>query len=203
MKKKLLAALLAATMALSMIACGSTKKTDVSKTSESQENRESSELDALGEVEVEENLFSIELTIPADYIGETTQEKLNQTADEKGFKSITLHEDGSATYIMTKKQHEELMNDIAIEIKSGLDEMVASEDYNFTSIETNENFTNFKITTTSTELNMSESFSVMVFYMYGAMYHVFNGTTVDNIHIDFVNADTGEIISCADSSEME
>lgn len=203
MKKKLLAALLAATMALSMIACGSTNKTDVSKTSESQENRESSELDALGEVEVEENLFSIELTIPADYIGETTQEELNQTADEKGFKSITLHEDGSATYIMTKKQHKELMNDIAIEIKSGLDEMVASEDYNFTSIETNENFTNFKITTTSTELNMSESFSVMVFYMYGAMYHVFNGTTVDNIHIDFVNADTGEIISCADSSEME
>lgn len=203
MKKKFLAALLAATMALSMIACGSANKTDVSKTSESQEDEESSELDALGEVEVEENLFSIELTIPADYIGETTQEELNQTADEKGFKSITLHEDGSATYIMTKKQHEELMDDIAVEIKAGLDEMIASEDYNFTSIEANEDFTNFKITTTSTELNMSESFSVMVFYMYGAMYHIFNGTTVDNIHIDFVNADSGEIINSANSSEME
>lgn len=81
--------------------------------------------------------------------------------------------------------------------------MITSEDYNFTSIETNEDFTNFKVATTSTELNMSESFSVMVFYIYGAMYNTFNEATVDNIHIDFVNAATGEIISSADSSELE
>lgn len=34
-------------------------------------------------------------------------------------------------------------------------------------------------------------------------YHIFNGTTVDNIHVDYVNADSGEIISSADSKDME
>lgn len=38
--------------------------------------------------------------------------------------------------------------------------------------------------------------------MYGGMYNVFNGTTVDNVHVDFVNADTGEIISSSDSKDM-
>ena len=28
------------------------------------------------------------------------------------------------------------------------------------------------------------------------------GTTVDNIHVDYVNADSGEVISSADSSDM-
>lgn len=203
MKKKLLAVLLAATIPLSIMACKNTNNTDISKTPQSQEDEETSELDTLGEIEVDENLFSVELTIPADYVGETTQEELNQTADEAGFKSITLHEDGSATYIMTKKQHEKLMKDMAVEINTALDEMISSEDYNFTDVEANDDFSSFKITTTSTELNLSESFSVLTFYIYGSMYHIFNGTTIDNIHVDFINADTGEIISSADSSEME
>ena len=42
----------------------------------------------------------------------------------------------------------------------------------------------------------------MSFYMFGGLYHIFNGTTVDNIHVDYVNADSGEVISSADSSDM-
>lgn len=205
MKKKILAVLLAATMTLSMIACGGEEESEPTETAttETSEDGESSELDAIGDIEVEENLFSVELTIPADYVGETTQEELDQIAEENGYKSITLHEDGSATYVMKKSQHEEMMEGIADEINLGLEEMVNSEDYNFTAIEANSDFTEITVTTTSTELNMSESFAVMVIYMYGGMYHVFNGTTVDNIHVDFVNADTGEVIESADSSEME
>ena len=50
---------------------------------------------------------------------------------------------------------------------------------------------------------MNESFSTMAFYMYGGMYNIFNGTEVDNIHVDFVNADSGEIISSSDSKNLE
>ena len=81
--------------------------------------------------------------------------------------------------------------------------MVGSDDYpNFTDIKANSDFTNFTVTTTSTELDMAESLSIMTFYLDGGMYSIFNGTDVDNIHVDFVNADSGEIISSSDSSEM-
>ena len=77
------------------------------------------------------------------------------------------------------------------------------EDYpNITSIEANDDFTSFTVTTKSTELDFAESFSVLAFYIYGGMYNQFNGTPVDNVHVDFVNADSGEIISSADSKDL-
>lgn len=203
MKKKILTILLITVMSLSLMAC-SEKSEKKSTDTETAENEDRSDLDALGDVEVDEKLFSVELTIPADYVGDTTQEELDKSAEENGFKSITLNDDGSATYIMTKKQHEEMMSGIADEINSNLTGMIGSEDYpNITNIETNENYTSFTVTTSSTELDLNESFSVMAFYTYGGMYNIFNGTSVDNVHVDFVNADTGDVISSANSSDAE
>lgn len=198
MKKRLLSVLLIATLSLSIIAC------DGKSESTNTENETSETTDENQTIEVDENLLTVELTVPADYIGETTQGELDAAAKEKGFKSITLNEDGSATYVMTKGQHKELMSEMTNEFNAALAEMVGSEDYpNFTNIEANSDFTNFTITTTSTELDFNESFSTMVFYMYGGMYNAFNGTSVDNIHVDFVNADSGENISSADSADMD
>ncbi len=162
-----------------------------------------SELEALGDIKVESELFSVTLTIPVDFAGDVTQEELNATCEEIGYKSATLNEDGSITYVMKPSQHKEMMNELRNNLNQTLNELVGSEDYpTFTAISTNDDFTTFTITTTSTELDLNEAFSVMIFYMYGGMYSIFNGTEVDNIHVDFVNADTGEIISSSDSSAM-
>ena len=208
MKRKIAMSLLICTIALA--GCGNSDTAADNSTNNSSEMVESStdedvaEIDSVGDVEVEENLFSVEITIPADYVGETTQEELDAKAEENGYKSIKLNSDGSATYIMTKTQHEEMMNEVASNINDALSEMIGSEDYpNITDITTNDDFTEFTITTSSTELDLNESFSVLAFYMYGGMYNIFNGTPIDNVHVDFVNADSGEIISSADSSDME
>lgn len=58
------------------------------------------------------------------------------------------------------------------------------------------------MTTTSPGLNFAESFSVLAFYMYGGMYNVFNGSTADNIAVDFINEATGQIINSAISRDM-
>ena len=114
-----------------------------------------------------------------------------------------MNDDGSATYTMTKQQHKEMMDGIRNSINQSLNEMIGSEDYpNFTAIEANEDFTSFTVTTSASELSLTDGVSVIGFYMYGGLYNIFNGTPVDNIHVDFVNADSGEIISSSDSSEM-
>lgn len=212
MKKKMLALLFVTLLSVSIVACGSKNSSDekitetAEKTSDQKETNENShidtELETLGEVEVEKELFDVILTIPAEYIGETTQEELDAAGAEAGY-TVVLNEDGSATYTMTKSQHKELLAGISESINKSLEEMIGSEDYpSFTDIAANEDYTTFTITTTSTELDMNESFSVMLFYTYGGMYNIFTGNTVDNIHVDFVNADSGEIISSADSSDM-
>lgn len=160
-------------------------------------------LDAIGNVEVDAGLFDVELTIPSDLVEFKTQAECDALAKERGYQSITLNEDGSATYIMTKKQHKALMAELKESLHTSLEGLVGSESYpNFTSVKANEDFTEFEVTTKSTELSMSESFSVIAFYMYGGMYNVFNGTSVDNISVKFINADTGAEISTSNSKDI-
>lgn len=214
--KKLLAAALAATLALNLCACSSSGQTAPSPAPAASESQASvgesasetsdgmEDLESIGDIEVDKNLFDVVITMPADLVGETTQEELDQQAAESGVHSITLNEDGSATYVMSKEQHKKLLEETRQSIQSSLDEMVGSEDYpNITSIEANDNFTSFTVTTTSTELSLTEAFSVMGFYLYGGVYGIFSGETPDNIHVDFVNADTGEIMESSDSKDLE
>jgi hypothetical protein len=162
-----------------------------------------SELEAIGDVDVDKGLFNVTITVPKDFIGDTTQEDIDKSVKEKGYKSGTLNDDGSVTYVMNKEQHNELMKGIKESIDNSLAEMIGSENTpNITDVKANDDYTSFTVTTKSTELGLAESFSVMAFYTYGGMYAIFNGETVDNIHVDFVNADSGEVISSANSSDM-
>ena len=166
-----------------------------------QESEESA-IEDIGKVEVEQKLLSVEITVPADFVGETTQADLDANVSAGKFLSAKLNDDGSVTYKMTKGQHKEVMEGIKESIVEALDEMIASEDYSFTKIEPNSDFTKFKVTTTSSELNLAKSFSVLAFYMYGGMYNVFNGTEVENIAVDFINEATGQIMNSANSRDM-
>lgn len=211
--KKVVALLTALAMSLSLTACGVTPSAPASSggtpsvpaSSSAASNTTSSagDLSDLDGLEVDKNLFDVEITIPADLVGETTQEELESQALASGVHSVTLNEDGSATYVMSKAQHVQLMKDVADSIDQSLSEMVGSEDYpNVTDISVNDDFTVFTVTTTSTELTFQESFSVLGYYIFGGLYGAFAGESPENIHVDFVNADSGEIIASADSSEL-
>lgn len=211
-KKSLLLAICAASV---LTACGNNASTPAETTlmetsstaldessPESQESR--SDLDTLGDLSAKRGLFNVELNIPKEFTGEKTQEEFDATAKELGYKSITLNSDGSATFIMTKSQHKEMMVGVKDSINSSLKDMIGSENYpNFTNIIANDDFTSFEITTKSTELNLGDALSVLGFYMYGGMYNTFNGTPVDNISVSFINADSGDVISTSNSSEMQ
>lgn len=161
------------------------------------------QIEAIGDIDVDKNLFDVTITVPKDFIGETTQEELDAKAKEKGFKSATLNSDGSVTYVMTKAQHKEMLEEISTNINNSLAELVESDSTpNITDIKANDNFTSFTITTKNEEPDLAESFMVLSLYMYGGMYAIFSGDEVDNIHVDYVNATSGEIISSADSKDM-
>lgn len=162
------------------------------------------DIESIGDIEVENKLLTVTITMPADFVTATTQEELEQNAKETGnFISVKLNDDGTATYVMTKSSHEELMYTTRSGFEEQLQEMVRSEDYpNITEIKVNDDFTKFEVTTENEETDFAESFSVMLFYMMSGTYHVFNGTTVDNCEVIFYNAQTGEIIQHANSSEL-
>ena len=76
-------------------------------------------------VEVDSGLFNVTITVPATFVEEgATQESLDATAKEEGYKSITLNEDGSATYVMTKAKHKEMMDELRQQVNDSLEEMI-------------------------------------------------------------------------------
>ena len=179
-----------------------TENSEQAGTSSDTSQDDEGSLEALGGVEVDQGLFNVTLAIPEYYAKDITDEDLENAVNEKGFKEAKRNDDGSITYVMTKAQHKELMDDFCDKLDQSLDEMIGSDDYpNITKIEHNDNYTDFTITTKSTELGFSESVAALGFYMYGGLYNIYNGTPVDNVHVDFVNADTGETISSADSKD--
>ena len=206
--KKLLAIILMAGMLLSFAACGNTEKTEApaADTAEEvvQQNTPEAEAESAGGLEVDRGLFNVTLTIPAEFLDEgKSQADYDAEAKENGFKSATLNDDGSVTYVMTRAQHEEMMSEVRTSIDESLADMCSNEDYpSFVSIDTNSSFTEFTVTTTSEELGLMEGISVLGFYMIGGMYNAFNGTPVDNIHVVFVNDATGAVISESNSADL-
>lgn len=211
--KKLLCLLLS--LSLLLCACGpkapdpSASKDDPPQTTNQSDEESKTQDDdlglaSIGDVDVDAGLFNVTITVPADFLDEgVTQENLDEQAKEKGFKSITLNDDGSATYIMTKAQHEEMMDGIRQSIDESLLEMANSEDYpSVVSIDANEDYTEYKITVNAEDVGLQESFLVLSLYVFGGMYHVFNGTEPGNINVQYVNETTGAVIQEANSDDM-
>lgn len=192
--KKVIAVVMTLVMLMGLAACGSKPTDNPAENPSSGESQQG--------IEVEKELFDVEITLPADFVGEITQEDLDEESEY--FHSATLNEDGSVTIVMSKKQHKAFMQELADEINAALAEMPGSEEFpNITKVEANDDFTLFTVTTKSTELSLPEAFSVMGFYMYGGMYGAFNGVDVDtfDVRVDFVNADSGEVIDTASLSD--
>lgn len=196
--------------AMMLSSCGSRKLENTESTSEKVLSAKQgagtfqtkSDINSIGSIDVDQELFTVTLNIPKDFVGDTTQEELDNISKEKGFHSIKLNNDGSATYIMTQVQHDQMMSEYRNQINDELSKLINSENYpNFTKIEANNDFTEFIITTKSKELDLTEAFSVMQFYVYSGLYNVFNGTEVDNISVIFKNAETGAIIHTENSNK--
>ena len=210
--KKILPVLLLIAFILSLTACDKKGTQEapsvpaapeaVSETNTVQTEEESA-FEQLGDIEVDKGLFNVTITFPASFIGEDmTQEKLGEAIkDEDGIKSATLNADGSATYVMTKAKHQEMIDDTKKTIDDALQEMINDESMSITDIKANADYTKFTVTVSTEEVGLSESFSVIALYSYGGMYGIITGKEVDNIQVDFVNKD-GKVISTANSKDM-
>lgn len=225
--KKYLSLLLAAAIACSMAACGAaapaassesapSASESASEVSSETESSADSDLDAaldeagqalsdIGSIDVDKGLFDVTITFPADFASDITQEEIDQQVADGKVHSGQINEDGSVTYVMSKDQHKAIVDGISESIQSSLDDMIGTDDYpNFTSIDHNEDYTSFTVKTTTKpgETAISDSMSVLVFATCGQTYGIVSGDIPENIHVDFVNADSGELVTSWDSENM-
>ena len=162
------------------------------------------DFETLGKVDVNKGVFNVTLTMPKEYMEDVTQEDLDESRKKKGYKSATLNEDGSVTFVMTKEQHNNLIDEIKKSLSDSVDELVTSGEYPAISkIDYNDDFTSYTVTTSNSEPDFSESLMVYILYSYGGMYGVYSGKRAENVHVDFVNEESKEIIASCDSKNLQ
>lgn len=143
----------------------------------------------------------VEITIPAQWSTENEAFNMDDLlGEESAFESVETNADGSVTITMTKSEHDELMAKVREAYDAGLTELLQSDAYStITDVKANDDYTEFEVYIDGEQLGLAESMSSLVFYMYGGLYGILSGNPAEGARVDFINANTGEIIDSADS----
>ena len=210
MKRKTLLAVL--TVSIIFAGCGTTTETTVERASAvastEAESKMSSENDK--NTLAEEKLLSVEVTIPAVFYEEDgeemTQEKVDQTVSDNGFKSGVLNSDGSVTFSMSKSQHAEFLQSLKDATEETAADFVDGDDRieSFTKITFNDDLSEFKIYIDSETYTDLDSISAIAFYFAGQYYQLFSGVPFEDteVTIDFIDKDTNEVVTTGSLSQF-
>lgn len=210
---KLLNLLLSSLLVLSLTGCKSnTADSDHSQTQvptaevedtskEEQLEKDKEELSHIGDIEVENGLLTVSITLPSDFTEGVTQSDLD-AQDGTKYVSAKLNDDGSVTYKFTKSQYKEMLQEISNSIEDSLKELVDSNDYSFTEIKHNADYTEFNATIEGSEPSLADSFAVLGFYMYSGIYGIFKGKSPENVIVNFYDT-SGNLINTTNSSDLQ
>ena len=187
-------------MLIAFTGCSDSKST----TSEPSPTEESG-----SQVEVDKGLLNVEITIGADMLEtfDETAEEFKASLEENeevDFKDVTINEDGSVTFKMSKSDHNKMMDEMLKSIDSSIAEITQNkEDYpNVIDITHDKDLLNWKIKMSSTEQNISESFLCFGLAIQSIFYHGFNGDKQADVVVDYVDED-GNVFDTWSSKALE
>lgn len=201
--KKILLILLVLSMFITFAGCSSNDSSDVetsspleSETVEDSLREDEDELSAIGDVEVENGILTVSITLPASLVKDVTQEDLDN--DTSGtYQSAKLNDDGSVTMKLTKTQYKEMLASISQELDACIKEISESDDYNIDKVEHNDDFSKFDVTLSTDEVGLYDSIASLAFYMYGGMYQIFKGSKSANVVVNYYDTN-GALIESSD-----
>lgn len=153
-------------------------------------------------IEVEKKLMSVKVTLPVSMLElggeEINYDEITEDAKEEGIKDVTVNDDGSITYSMSKSKHKEMMNEMKGDLIESINDIVADED--FASIEdivANNSFTEFDMIVNKEKFeNSFDGFAAMGLAMQSMFYQLFDGVDPDDYKaiINVKDEATGKLI---------
>lgn len=147
---------------------------------------------------------SVTIVIPTVYEDVKTQEEADEIRDKNGYESAVLQEDGSLVIVMSQSQFDEMIRDFKENVDKGISEIIGTDgDSSIKKIEYNDDYSVFAVTVSDDEIGIIERQAAHELIMYGTLYHVYTGNDVDQIRVDYVSAQSGEVIETADSGSLD
>lgn len=197
MRRTLLVLMLAS--AVTMTGCGGTNEQSIDNAehnSNQVENNADSE--TLG---VDKKLFNVEVTIPSDLLEigdeDIDMDKVVGEAKEEGIKDVTLNDDGSVTYVMSKSTHKKKLDEMRREMQDLMEDIATDENFeSIKDIKSNKNFTEFDLIVEKALFeNNLDAFAIMGIVFPAMFYQLFDGVDPDNYEaiINVQDEESGEV----------
>ncbi len=192
MFKKITAIILTLILILSFAGCsqkdsGTNTGNDNGSTTESTSDK----------IETDEKLLTVDITLPASMFEGQDMSTFDADAyaDEQGFISAKVNEDGSITVTMTKSKHKELLNEMASSMDANFAEFANGEDTPYIKeITHNNDFTAVTMKVDKAAYENAFDFTPLAIGMSVAMYQAFTETEY-HVEITVVDVATGETIN--------
>ena len=147
-------------------------------------------------IETDEKLLSVDITLPASIFEgqDMTKFDADAYADEQGFSSAKVNEDGSVTVTMTKAKHKELLDEMTTSLETSFSEYIENEDTPYVKeITHNDNFTAVTMKVDREAYENAFDFTALAIGLSVSMYQAF---TEIEYHVDItvVDANNGDVI---------
>ncbi len=207
MMKKTISLLLALAICLSLCGCGPFRKQDSTPMQNTTAAASSTipDANATEDVQVEETLPSVKITIPKTLLDDATEDELQEGAQESGMDQCVINNDGSVTYTMTAAKHAELLQELSASLEASFSAFMEGDNpvYSFVSIDHTDDFSKIDIYVNDL-YNEWDSIYALTFYLSGAYYQSFAGVATNDIDVtvNFINNDTKEILNTASYKEF-
>lgn len=158
-------------------------------------------------IEEVSDLPDAQIKIPAALADEETVENPLSSDDTTQADTLphgTIDSDNTITYQLDGETRTQLINDLAAEIQSSIDTILADKEYypNISDIRVNSDCTEFIISMTADEPNLYEASLMMSFYTVGDRYQIYNGVPAENAKttVIYINEETGAELARTDSA---
>ncbi|KYG25566.1 hypothetical protein [Alkalihalobacillus trypoxylicola] len=166
---------------LILTACGGNDEvsnSDESAEAEESENpAEENEEEEQQEANVDKGLFNVEITLPAMFFEDMTEDEIKASAEEEGINDVTVNENGTVIYKVSKAQHKELLDEMEANIQTALEEIINDEEItSIKNITNNKSYSEFTVTVDREQFeNSFDGFMLFSLGILGMYYQVFDG----------------------------
>lgn len=205
MMKKLISLLLSLLLLFSLAACGSGSSEEDSSGSSNASASGSGSQDG-GTMEVDKGLLNVNVTLPASFFSDMTPEEIQAAAQEQGYSKCVINQDGSVTYTMTRGKYNEVMEGMKTSLDESIADLVNGENAveSFLKIEYTDDLSEIDVYVDPDTYSSLDSMYAISFYILGAYYQVFGGTSPDDVDVvvNFINNNTNEVIDSASYQDM-
>lgn len=140
---------------------------------------------------------SVTFQLEADQVAEgLTKEDLDQIAKDRGYMSIKINKDGSASITVSAKKGKELAQEMIDDFKDIFQRILDNENNAFTNINYDGNsFEYFRIKTMNQEVTSQEQTAIESLTKYVEQVHDLRGISNYTFKVIFVNSETENVIN--------